>query len=85
MQKRVADHGRLGDLVPMLGKGPQGSRRPSRTPAARSSRSRRRCRPRRPLQRATNRFNQSWTNLKNDIGPSVIDPLSHAIDKLDEG
>lgn len=86
IQKRVADAAGVGDLVPMLGKGPQGlaeafadAAREVKPISAEMQAAADR------FNEATNRFNQSWSNLKNDIGPAVIDPLTRTIDKLDEG
>ena len=86
IQKRWAEEAGVGDLVPMLGKGPQGLAE-AFADAAREVK---------PISAemqaaadrfngATNRFNQSWSNLKNDIGPAVVDPLTRVIDKLDDG
>ena len=85
IQKRWAQSMDLGDLVPMLGKGPDGL-------AAAFADAGREVKPisqslvdaADQLNDSTNRMNQSWTNLKNDIGPSVIDPMSKMIDHLDE-
>ncbi len=86
IQKRWADDAGLGDLVPMLGKGPDGL-------AAAFADAGREVKPiTQEMQdaadrfnEATNRFNQTWANFKNDLGPSILDPLSHTLDKLDDG
>ncbi|WP_237479265.1 hypothetical protein [Lichenibacterium dinghuense] len=84
IQKRVADMAGLGDLMPMLGKGPQGLA-DAFADAAREVKpiSQALVDAAEKLNDSTNRMNQSWTNLKNDVGPSFIDPLSKMIDKLD--
>ena len=84
LQRRWADSMNLGALVPMLGKGQQGL-------AEAFAEAGREVKPitqamveaADKLNASTARMTQSWTNLKNDIGPSVIEPLSHVIDRLD--
>ena len=85
IQKRWADEAGLGDVVPMLGKGPQGLAE-AFAEAAREVKpiSQEIVDAAERLNASVNKFNQSWSNLKNDIGPSILDPLSHTIDKLDD-
>ena len=84
IQRRVADTMNLGAFVPMLGKGPDGL-------AAMFAEAGREVKPitqamieaSERLNESTTNLNQSWANLKNDIGPSIINPLSNVIDRLD--
>ena len=86
IQKQVADIAGLGGIVPVFGKGPDGL-------AAVFADAAREVKPMsKELQDAADRFNtsvvnfnQTWTNFENSIGPSVLDPLSRTLDKLDEG
>ena len=85
LQRRYAESMNLGQFVPMLGKGPDGlkatfaeaGREVTPVTEALIAASER-------MNDSTNRMNQSWTNLKNDIGPSFLDPMSKMIDHLDE-
>ena len=85
IQKRWAEEAGVGDMVPALSKGPEGIRDAMAEATQRVK----------PMTQAmvdaaekmadsTNRMNQSWGNLKNDLGPSFLNPMSRMIDRLDE-
>lgn len=84
IQQRVADLAGLGNLTPMLGKGPDGLAA-AFADAAREVEplSQAMVKAADRLNESTNRLGQRWENLLNDIGPKVIDPMTGVVDKLD--
>lgn len=85
VRKMWADDAGVGDMLPMLNRGPDGL-------ASIFADAAREVKPMtQEMKDAVERFNtsvtnlrQAWDNIENDIGPSVLNPLAATIDKLDE-
>ena len=80
IQKRWAETAGVGDMVPALAKGPEGIRDAMAEAALKVKPiSQEMIDAAERMNASTVNFNQSWTNLLNSVGPSLIDPLTGAI------